>query len=164
MFIEVSAAIEALNRVQGLLILGVASTNHIEVATVKNADRMEVTRLSELSDLGPLVLGNFVHLTLLGRLIGVLRADGEEEVLCAILESLMQVGQLVSGAPVAHRGPPLCLIGLLVDNKAVISDNCADFIFFLLTANAENLVVDLDADEVLGEDLGVAEGDGRCGL
>ena len=125
---------------------------------------MEVTRLTELRDLSPLVFGNFIHLTLLGCLIWVLRADGEEEVLCAILESLMQVGKLVSRAPVAHRSPSLSLIGLLIDDKTVIRDNCADFIFFLFTANAEYFVVNLNADEVFGKDLGVAKGYRCCGL
>ena len=57
---------------------------------------MVVPRTVHLCDLGPLVLGNFIHLTLLGCLIWVLGADSEQEVLCAILESLVKVGKLVT--------------------------------------------------------------------
>ena len=53
-------------------------------------------RTVHLCDLRPLVLGNFIHLTLLRCLIWVLGADGEEEVLCAILKPLVKVGKLVT--------------------------------------------------------------------
>ena len=67
----------------------------------------------------------------------------------------------MSRAPVAHRCLSLCLISLLIYDKAVIGDNCANFIFFLFTSDAEYLVVDLNGDKFFGQDLGVAEGD-RC--
>ena len=67
----------------------------------------------------------------------------------------------MSRAPVAHRCLSLCLISLLIYDKAVIGDNCANFIFFLFTSDTEYLVVDLNCDEFLREDLGVADLD-RC--
>ena len=57
---------------------------------------MVVPRAVHLSDFRPLVLGNFVHLALLCCLIWVLGADGEEEVLCPILEPFVEVGELVT--------------------------------------------------------------------
>ena len=57
---------------------------------------MVVPRTVHLGDFGPLVLGNFIHLALLGCLIRVLGADGEQEVLRAILKPLVKVGKLVT--------------------------------------------------------------------
>ena len=125
---------------------------------------MEVARLTKLSDLRPLILGNFIHLALFSCLVWVLGADGEEEVLSAVLESLVQVGQLMTRTPVVHRCLSLRLISLFIDDEAVIGDNRANFIFFLFTSDAEYLVVDLNGDEFFGKDLGVAEGDRRRGL
>ena len=62
-------------------------------------------------------------------------------------------------APVAHRCLFLCLISLLIYDKTIVGDYCANFIFFLFTSDAEYLVVNLNADEFLREDLGVAQGD-----
>ena len=70
----------------------------------------------------------------------------------------------MSGSTIAHRSFPLSFVRLLVNYETVIGDDRADLILFLFTANAKDLVVDLDAHEVLGEDFGVAEGDGCCGL
>ena len=67
-------------------------------------------------------------------------------------------------APVAHRCLLLCLISLFVDDKAVIGDNCTNFIFFLFASDAEYFVVNLNCDEFLGEDLGVAHSDRCCSL
>jgi len=53
---------------------------------------MEVSRAIQLCDFGPLVLCNLIDFALFGRLIRVLRANGEEEVLCAILEAFVKMG------------------------------------------------------------------------
>ena len=58
----------------------------------------------------------------------------------------------------------LCLISLLIDDIAVIGDNCANLIFFLFSSDAEYLVVNLNCDEFLGKDLSVAYSDRSCSL
>ena len=125
---------------------------------------MEVPGLSHLRDLCPLVLRYFVHLTFLRCLVWVLRSNGKQEVLRTIFESLMQVGQLVSRASVNHWRPALCLISLLVNHEAIVCYNCANFVFFLFTANTEDFAVYLDARKVFWKNLCVAQTDLHCCL
>lgn len=47
-----------------------------------------------------------------------------------------------------HWGKSLSLIGLLVDEKTVISNDGTDLVFLLLASNAKDLVVNLDTREV----------------
>jgi len=74
---QVAVAVQPLNRVQRLFVLRVSASDDVEVAAVEHANGVVVTRGVELSDLHPLVLGDFIHLALLGRLVWVLRADGK---------------------------------------------------------------------------------------
>ena len=62
---------------------------------------------------------------------------------------------------VLHVGAPLSLVSLLVDHEAVSGNDCANLVFFLLSTDAEHLVMDLDRGEILGEDLSVAQTDLR---
>ena len=144
LLLQVTVAVESFNAAQGLLVLRVPSADDVEVAAIEDADGVEVARLGHLGDLSPLVLGHLVHFALLGRLVGVLGANREEEVLCAVLEALVQVGELVAGATVAHGGLTLGLVSLLVDDEAVVCDHGANLVLLLLASNEENLVVDLD--------------------
>ena len=105
-------------------------------------------RTVHLRDFSPLVLGNFVHLTLLCCLIRVLGADSEEEVLRPIFKPLVKVGKLVPRAAISHRGLSFYFICLLVDDKGVLRYNCSNLILFLLSADAEHFVMDLDTCEV----------------
>ena len=69
---KVVASVKTLNTIEGLFVLGIAATNAVNVAVLEYTDSMVVARLGELSDLGPLVLGHFIDLTLLGSLVRVL--------------------------------------------------------------------------------------------
>ena len=48
---------------------------------------------------------------------------------------------------------------MLVDDKAVVGDDCANFVLLLLATHEEDLVVNLDGSEVFGQDLSVAQTD-----
>ena len=61
----------------------------------------------------------------------------------------MQVSKLMTRATVFHTCSALSLVGLLVDDKTVDGNNCPDLILFLLTTDAEDLVVNLDRGKVL---------------
>ena len=69
----------------------------------------------------------------------------------------MEVSKLMARASIDHVGTTLSLISLLINDKAVVGNNCADFIFFLLATDAEDLVVNLNANEVFGKNFCVAE-------
>ena len=118
---------------------------------------MIVSRAIKFADFIPLVFCHFVDFALLGRLIGILRSNGEQVVIRAIFLSFVQVGHLMTGASVVHRCAALSLVRLFVDHVAVWRDNCANLIFFLLSANAENFVVYLDACEFFWKDLCVTQ-------
>ena len=107
LLVELLEPIQSFNRLQWLLIHGVPPANDIQVATVKNTDRMVMSWLSQVGNLEPLVLGNLIDFALLGHLVRVLGAHGIEEVLGLILESLVQVGQLMAGPPKVHGCFPL---------------------------------------------------------
>ena len=47
-------------------------------------------------------------------------------------------------ASILHVGPALHLIGCFVNNEAVGGDDRSDFVFFLFTSYAEDLVLDLN--------------------
>ena len=110
-------------------------------------------RRIELCNLGPFVFGNFIDFTLFGSLVRVLGAHGEQEVLSAILKSLMQMGKLVARTTIFHACTPLNLISLLINHKAVRGNNCSNFVFFLLSTDAEHLVVDLDGSKIFRQDF-----------
>ena len=120
---------------------------------------MVVPRTVHLRYLRPFVLGNFVHLTLLRCLVRVLGADGEEEILRPILKPLVKVGKLVTRAAISHRGLSFNFICLLVDDEGILRHDCSNLIFFLLSTDAEHLVMDLDACEVPWQNVGVAQSD-----
>mmetsp|Transcript_25042 Transcript_25042/g.31340 ORF Transcript_25042/g.31340 Transcript_25042/m.31340 type:complete len:246 (-) Transcript_25042:854-1591(-) len=153
---QVTAPVKALDAVQGLLVLRVAATDDVDVARLEHANGVIVSRLVELGDLRPLVLGNLVNFALLGGLVRELGADSEKEVLRAILESLVQVGKLMTRATIFHAGATLSLIGLLVNDEAIGGDDGANLVFFLLATDAEDLVVDLNRREVFWQNLSVA--------
>lgn len=60
-----------------------------------------------------------------------------------------------------HACAPLNLVGLLVDNEALVRHHCPNFVFLLLAADEEDFVLSLDGREVLGDDVSVPEIDGR---
>ena len=125
---------------------------------------MEMPARVHLGDLGPLVLRDFVDLALLGSLIGVLRSYSEQEVLRSVLKPLVQVGKLVAAATVLHHRSFLGLERLFVNDESVIGDDCANLVFLLFSSNAEHLVMNLDADKVLGENFSVADSNLCCCL
>ena len=157
LLVQIAIAVQSFNAVEGLFVLRVTPTNHVEEAPIEHANRVEVPAGIHLSDLGPLVLRNFVHFALLGGLVGVLRPRRKEEVLRSILESLMQVGKLVATAPVLHQSTALSLVSLFVDDEAVVGNDSSDLVFLFLATDAEHLVVDLNANEVLWQDVCVAQ-------
>ena len=67
-------------------------------------------------------------------------------------------------AAIHHGGSSLGLVGLLIDDKAVVGDHSSDFVLLLLTANEEDLVVDLDARKVFGEVLSIPQANSIGGL
>lgn len=115
-----------------------------------------MSRLGELGDLGPFVLCDFVYLTLLGSLVRVLGAYSENVILRTVLQALVKVCELVTRATVVHIGTGLSFISLFVDGEAVCGNHSTNFVFLLLTTDAENLVMDLYRHEVFGQDLSVA--------
>ena len=125
---------------------------------------MEVARLGNLCNLGPLVLGDLIDFTLFGSLIGVLGAYSEDIVLCAILMSLVEMSKLMARTTIVHISASFSFIGFFVDGKTISCDHCADFILLLLTSDTEYLVVNLDRYEIFGKDLGIAQGDLLCRL
>lgn len=116
--------------------------------------------LVQVSDLLPLVLRHIVDLTLLRCFVRVLAAHGKYKVLRLILVPLMQVRELVATAAVLHRSAPFNLVGLLVDHKALIRNDCSDLVFFLLTANKKDAVLGLYSAEIFRHDISVAKVDG----
>ena len=114
---------------------------------------MIVSGLVEFANLSPLVLRYFVHFTFLCGLIWIFRANSEQKVLSSVLKSLMEVSKLMARASIDHVGTTLSLISLLINDKAVVGNNCADFIFFLLATDAEDLVMYLDARKVFRQNL-----------
>ena len=76
LLIQLLEPIQSLNRLQWLLIHGVPSANHIQVATVQYADRVVMAWLAKIGNLKPLVLGDLIHLALFGHFVGVLGANG----------------------------------------------------------------------------------------
>ena len=82
----------------------------------------------------------------------------------SVLESLVQVGELVATATVLHYSSSLSLVSLFIDDEAIVGNDSTNLVFFFLTSNAEHLVVDLDADEVSWKDVCVAKANLRCRL
>ena len=76
----------------------------------------------------------------------------------------MQVCKLVAAATVLHHRSLLGLERLFIDDEAVIGDDCANLVFLLFSSDAEHLVMNLDADKVLGENVSVANSDLSCCL
>ena len=60
---------------------------------------------------------------------------------------------------VAHAGATFGLESLFVDYKTFVSDNSANFIFFLFTTHEEDLIMNLNRSEVFWKNLGVAQTD-----
>ena len=157
LLVQIAIAVQSFNAVKGLFVLRVTPSNHVQESPIEHANGVEVPTRVHLSDLGPLVLRDFVHFALLGGLVGVLRPRRKEEVLRSILESLMQVGKLVTTAPVLHQSATLGLVSLFVDDEAVVGNDSSDLVFLFLTTDAEHLVVDLNANEVFRQDVCVAQ-------
>ena len=67
-------------------------------------------------------------------------------------------------ATISHRGLSLNFICLLVDDEGVLCYDCSNLILFLLSADAEHLVMDLDACKVPWQNIGVAQSNLWCGL
>ena len=65
-----------------------------------------------------------------------------------IFKPLVKVGKLVPRAAISHGGLSLYFICLLVDDKGVLRNDSSNLILFLLSADAEHFVMDLDAGEV----------------
>ena len=65
--------------------------------------------------------------------------------------------KLMARATIDHRCSALSFISLFVDYKAIICNYCTNLVLFLLSTDAEDLVVNLNADEVVGENVCVAE-------
>ena len=63
-----------------------------------------------------------------------------------------------------HGSLPLYFGGVLVDDEEIVGDDGAYLIFLLFSANAEDLVVDLDGDKVFGQNVGIAQVDWGCCL
>ena len=164
LLVKITVAIQPLNAIQWLLILRVATTNHVKEAAIKNANRVEVAARVHLGDLGPPVLRDFIDFALFGGLIRVLRPSSEQEVLRSVLESLVQVGELMATATILHYSSSLGLVSLFIDDEAIVGNDSTNLVFFFLTSNAEHLVVDLDADEVFWKDVCVAKANLRCSL
>ena len=76
----------------------------------------------------------------------------------------MQVGKLVAAASVFHHRSLLGLERLFIDDEAVVGDDRANLVFLLFSSDAEHLVMNLDADEVLGKDVSVADRNLCCCL
>lgn len=67
-------------------------------------------------------------------------------------------------AAILHQSTALSLVCLFVNDEAVVSDNSSNLVFLFLSTDAEHLVVNLDAHEILGKDIGIAEANLRCRL
>ena len=67
--------------------------------------------------------------------------------------------QLVTRSSILHVCSTLNIIRGFVDNKAVSSHDCPDIVFFFLTSDTENLVLNLDWAEIFGQDFWVVKFD-----
>ena len=63
-----------------------------------------------------------------------------------------------------HGSLSLDFRGVLVDDEEIVGHDGAYLIFLLFSANAEDLVVDLDGDKVFGQDVWIAQVDWGCCL
>ena len=120
--------------------------------------------LIQLSYLLPFILCNIVDFAFLGSIVWVLWTDGEEIILCLIIHSFVQMCQLVSRSSVLHVCSTLNIIRGFIDNKAVSCHDCPDIVFFFLTSNAENFVLNLDWAEIFWQDFWVVKFDGGGSL
>ena len=96
LLIQITIPVESLNSVERLFVLRVTSSNNIKMAAIKDTNRVVVSRLGKLSNLGPFVFGNFIYFAFLCCLVWVFRANSEQEILGSILKSLVKMGKLVS--------------------------------------------------------------------
>ena len=68
----------------------------------------------------------------------------------------MQVSKLMPRSCVDHKGSLLNLIGLLVDNVALVREHRSDVVFLFLSSNEENFVLSLNRCELLWKDLSIS--------
>ena len=76
--------------------------------------------LRQITDLEPLILGNIIDLTLLGRLIWILGSNSVNEILGLVIKLSVQVRQLMTSSRVDHVGSFDDLVFLLVDLETFI--------------------------------------------
>mmetsp|Transcript_38873 Transcript_38873/g.37212 ORF Transcript_38873/g.37212 Transcript_38873/m.37212 type:complete len:274 (-) Transcript_38873:199-1020(-) len=107
----------------------------------------------------PLVLGDIIHLTLFAAVVGLFGANGVDVVLGLEVEFPVEVGELVATAGVLHVGLLVDFVGVFIHHESLCRADAPDIIFFLFSANNEDLVLCLDAREVHGEGLLIPNGD-----
>jgi hypothetical protein len=118
-----------------------------------------VARLLKVADLCPFVLGDVIHFTFLGGLIGVLRADCVDEVFGFELEFTVEVCELMARASIVHESALLDLVGAFVDHVAFVGENRPDIIFFFLSADKEYFVLRLNRCKLLRQYIMVSDRD-----
>ena len=160
---KITKSIKALDRVKWRFVLRVSTTNHIKVAIVQDADRVVMSGRVQFTDFGPLVLCHIVDFTFFRSVIWIFGTDCEKIVFCLVLHPFVKVSELMARSSILHWSTPFYFVCLLIDNKAISSDDRSDLVFFLLTTDTEHLVLNLDWGEILRQDFGVAETDwGSC--
>ena len=154
-FFKVSATVKSFEGVKRLVFVRVATADHIQVAIVKHANRMEMSSRVQFSNLGPLVLGNLIHFTLFGDLLGIFGSSCKQKVLCFELGPPLQVRQLMTRSSIFHASSAFNLQRLFVENEAVVSKHVPNLVLLLFAANNEHLVQHQDGVEVARQNTGI---------
>lgn len=81
---------------------------------------MIMSRLLQVTNIGPFVFGDIIHLTSFTRLIRILATNCINEILGFKFKFSVKMSQLMSTPWMIHEGSLLNSIGLLVDNIAFI--------------------------------------------
>lgn len=67
------------------------------------------------------------------------------------------MSQLMTRSLVVHEGPLLNLVGLLIDDVALIGKDGSNVIFFLLATDKENLVLGLNRCKFLRQNIRISD-------
>jgi len=125
---------------------------------------MEMSWLSQVCNLEPLVLGYLIDFTLLWYFIWIFWTNCIKVVLSLILKSLVQMSKLMSRSTKVHWCLLLNFRCVFIDDKCIICYNRSDFILFLFSTYAEDFIMYLDWDKFFWQNIWISQVDWCCGL
>ena len=116
---------------------------------------MVMSGLLQITDVGPLVLGNIINFTSFTSFIRILATNGINEIFGLELKLPVEMSQLMTTPRMVHKGFLFYFVGLFVYDVAFIGKDRSNIILFLLPSNEENLILRLNGRKLIWKNISI---------